>query len=542
MPRYRPKCVGRERRERDSWMGSAVSTKGKSSERSGGKVSCHSVQKLGVRACLAFAVLGGLALAPTAASASSSSRPLTVALMEPPISINAYGANDVDPDTLEVNRQVFGSLVVAGTRPGTFTPGLAVSWKREGADGWKFTLKSGVKFANGRELTSRDVVASLETLAKSGTALSSLWTTLSSVTAPNSDTVVIRTTQPMGTMLDAISLLPIAPANDVKSTSFWNHPFGTGPYRVTNFVPDQSITLRANARYQGPAPATKTIDLIAIPNASDLTSYIKSGRVDIAIGVDPSQASSLTGQGLKVKLVPSYTYYFIWFNASVKPFNNVLVRQAMEYALPLKSIVRAVWGKYGVMGTGPIPSTVFGYHKVDPYPYDPAKARALLAKAGYPSGFSSSMMYEVGQAPFLDRMSAVFVSEWAAVGIHIDLQPLPPATWLSNLVSLKWNMDFQSNTVSTGDADFTLGRLYTATADRFGYKNAYLTSLLQDARSSVNPQLRQRLYARAIDFIMKEALGIFPVQVNDVYVWRNNVHGFTPTPSGVIPLAGVSAS
>jgi len=495
---------------------------------------------LAVLAVLAGVTITGTASAAVRAPRKSSGGTLTVALSEPPISLNAFGPNDADPDTFEVNKQVFNTLVDPGSKPGTFVPDLATSWVRQGPDGWRFTLNTNVRFANGDRVNATDVVASLRTLAKSGTALAALWGSFKSATAVGGKTVVIETTAPMGTMLDALSLLPVVPADDVTNTSYWNAPFGTGPFEVTNFVPDQSVTLKPNPHYSGKKPSLKELYFESITNPADLTSYLKSGQVDVALQAPPSQAPQLTGSGLKTTVVPSYSYDFVWFNASKAPFNNQLVRQAMLYALPLKSIIKSIWGKYGEVGTAAVPSTVFGYSKQSPYPYDPSKAKALLAQAGYPNGFSTSLMWETGMAPYLDTMAAAFVSAWSKVGVNVTLQPLAPATWLSNLDSLNFAMDEQSNTVATGDADYTLGRLYTSTADRFGFKNAYLTSLLMDARGSVNITLRQKLYSEAIAFIWKQALGVFPVQTNSVFVERSNVSGVSFPTSGIVSFADAS--
>ncbi|HLI15129.1 MAG TPA: ABC transporter substrate-binding protein [Acidimicrobiales bacterium] len=493
-------------------------------------------------AALIGAGLAGLTSGAAGASTvkKSGGGKLTVALSEPPISLNAFGPNDADPDTFEINKQVFNALVDPGKKPGTYVPDLATRWVRQGPNTWRFTLNTKIRFANGKHVSAQDVVADLDTLTKSGTALSALWTSFASASAAGPRVVVIRTTQPMGTMLDALSLLPIVPAADVKNTSYWNKPFGTGPFEVTNFVPDQSVTLKPNPRYAGRRPAITSLDFVSITNPADLTSYVKSGQVDVVLQAPPSQASQLSGHGIKVAIVPSYSYDFVWFNCSKPPFSNQLVRQAMLYALPLRQIIRSIWGKYGTIGTAPIPSTIFGYSRQTPYPYDPAKAKQLLARAGYPNGFSTSLMWESGMAPNLDTMAAAFTSAWSQIGVHVQLQPLPPATWLSNLDSLNFSMDLQSNTDVTGDADYTLGRLYTATADRFGFKNAYLTSLLEDARSSVNPALRKKLYARAISFIWKEALGVFPVQTNSIFVWRDTVRGVTFPPSGIVSFASAS--
>jgi peptide/nickel transport system substrate-binding protein len=501
-------------------------------------------------------VTGGLALLLATSfswvAASASTKPhvtgharasgaLTVALTEPPASLDPLGPDSAAIPTLEIAQQVFDGLIRPGSKPGTYVPDLATSWTHPSADVWSFKLRTDARFANGTRVTAHDVVASLKALIAGKSPEAALWTLYSNVTAPNSHTVVIRTSSQMGTMLSAVALLSIVPAGEINNTSYWNKPFGSGPFKVERFLPDESVTLVPNSHYWGTAPKLRTLTMIDVPNESDLTAYLKTGKVDVAISVPPDQVSTLRGtRNLKIYTTPSYSEYWIWFNEGRSPFNNVLVRRAMWYALPINSIVKSVWGKFATVSTSPIASSVFGYAKQDPYPYDPAKAKQLLAQAGYPNGFSTSMMWEAAQAPYLQTMASLFVSAWAAVGINVTMDQQDPATWLSNLLALNWNMNMQEASDLTGDADYIIGRLYMSTSHRMGYDNPALDALLTDARESVNPALRAKLYARADKLIWQQAVGIYPLNPFNIVAVRTNVHGFNPVPSTLDSFAGVS--
>lgn len=466
---------------------------------------------------------------------------LTVALTEPPASLDPLGSASAAHPTLEVALQVFDTLVKPGPKVGTFIPDLATSWTQPSPDSWRFDLSKDATFADGTPVTAEDVAQSLKALIASRSALSALWQLFSSVSTPDAHTVVINTKAPMGTILYALTLLFIAPADQIASTTYWNKPYGSGPFEVERFVPDKSATLVPNPHYWGTEPKLARLTMMAVPNESDMTAYLKTGKLDVVISVPPNQVSFLRGtHGLKLIVSPSYEYYFLWFNDSRPPFDNVLVRRAMWYALPLQSIVAAIWGKFASVGTAPLPSTVFGYQKEAIYPYDPAKAKALLAQAGYPHGFSTSMMWEAGQAPYLETMASLFVSAWSAVGINVTMHQEDPATWLSNLMALRWDMNFQENGDLTGDADYILGRLYLSGADRMGYKNPALDTLLMDARELVDPAERAKLYGEAIDIIWKQAVGIYPLQANNISAVQSRVQGFVPVPSTLVSFAAVS--
>jgi peptide/nickel transport system substrate-binding protein len=465
---------------------------------------------------------------------------LTVALAEAPVSLDPQGTDSAQDSTIAIAKQVFDTLVTSNA-PGSFQPSLATSWSQPSATQWVFHLRTNARFTNGQPVTANDVVASLNRIVAQKGPISALWASLSSVQAQGPHAVVINTTQPLGTLLDNLEFLFVAPASLIGGSSYWSDPIGSGPFKVASFVPDQSATLVANPSYWGGPPRLQTLKFVYIPNAADLAAALSSGQVQVALKLDPSQAPTLENTpGLTIDTFPSYSYYFIWFNESRAPFTDPRVRQAMWYALPMQQIVSSIYGKYASVATAPIPSSVFGYKAEPPYSYDPTKAKQLLAEAGFPNGFTTSMMWQTNQAPFLNELAQAFRSAWLKVGINVQLSEQDPATWLKNLLALNWNMDFQQNTVLTGDADFALGRLYLCSAHRMGYCNSQLDGYLLGARTTTNQARRKALYGQAIDLIWSQAVGIYPLQVNLTMGWSSSVKGLSPVPSDLPYFKDVS--
>ena len=130
-------------------------------------------------------------------------------------------------------------------------------------------------------------------------------------------------------------------------------------------------------------------------------------------------------------------------------------------------------------------------------------------------------------------LALALISYWDAIGVRVENLEQERAVWLENLIALNWDMDFQTNTVRTGDADFTLRRLYTSTANRLGYANPELDVILADAAAASDQAVREELYAQACAIIWDEAAGIFPFELVDNYVYRNRLQGFVPPPSAV---------
>ena len=160
-------------------------------------------------------------------------------------------------------------------------------------------------------------------------------------------------------------------------------------------------------------------------------------------------------------------------------------------------------------------------------------ARQLLAEAGYPNGFSTTMMWSSQCCTNIREFAETLINQWAAVGIQVTPQELERATWLENLLALNWDSTLSEGNTITGDADFTLARLYLSTAKRMGYANPELDALLLEARAEIDQGKRAELYAQAGKIIWDEAVGIFPLDMKMHAVYRKEVTGFVPTPTGM---------
>jgi peptide/nickel transport system substrate-binding protein len=262
---------------------------------------------------------------------------------------------------------------------------------------------------------------------------------------------------------------------------------------------------------------------------------LDTGEIDFTWRIPGDQIDSLKkNSDLKVETTPSHEYYFTWMNGSRDVFADKRVRQAMFYALDIDTMAKDLLSGIGQRATAPIPPTVFGYAAQTPYTYDPAKAKQLLAEAGKPNGFETSFIWYDGTAPQDHELTQAFISYWNAIGVKVKSDMQERATWLDNLIKLNWDMDFQTNAVTTGDADFTLGRLYHSRANRNGYKNPDLDKLLDDAAAASDQNKRKDLYAQAQKIIWDDAVGIFPFDLLATFAYRTTVDGFVPTPSAFL--------
>ncbi|MFV0452504.1 MAG: ABC transporter substrate-binding protein [Propioniciclava sp.] len=474
-----------------------------------------------------------------AGSGAADAGTLTAAYAREIISLDPHGSSDVDEGTLMACRHIYDSLVV---RDGEDIVGsLATEWTQPDDLTWVFTLREGVAFSDGTPLTAEDVKASLERIAASETPQAALWAALTGVEASGS-TVTIRTSEPLGTTLSNLTLLFIVPAAKLDDPAFFNAPIGSGPFLVESFTPSDHLHLVPNADYWGPAAVPTRIEIPYIPEVSTRLTELKSGNVDLTWTVPPDQIEALSdADGVRVEITDSWVYYFNWFNCSREPFTDARVRRAMWHALDVPTVVSSLFGQTATVATAPIPPTVFGSAPQQPYAYDPDRATALLAEAGLSDGFSVSLMWSLGSAPQIKSVAQAFAGYWSTIGVTVEMEELEQATWLNRLLALDWDMDLQSNSVTTGDADYSLGRLYTSTANRNGYANPDLDATLAAARAETDQEARKGLYAEACRIIWDEAVGVFPMDLTANYGLRESVQNFVPAANNQPMLTEVRA-
>ena len=172
----------------------------------------------------------------------------------------------------------------------------------------------------------------------------------------------------------------------------------------------------------------------------------------------------------------------------------------------------------------------------------PTSPRRSWPRPATPTGISTSMMWFKDTGPLATELAQSFISAWAKVGVIVEPQQIEKAAWIKRLTALDWDIELQVNTVTTGDADYTLGRLYTSEANRMGYKNKKLDGILADARSTPDQDRRKSLYGRACEIIWQDAVGVFPAALSATYGLRSTVQSFVPSANSQPEFRTVSTS
>ncbi|MGP3929212.1 ABC transporter substrate-binding protein [Nonomuraea sp. KM88] len=473
--------------------------------------------------------------------AAGGNRPLSAAFYQAINDLDPHGPSAVDEASLLANRQIYDTLVAWDGEKAA--PSLATSWRQPDETTWEFTLRDGVVFHDGGKLTSADVKASLERLAASDGPQKPLWSTVDTIKAPGPRTITITTKEPAGTLLVNLALAFILPAAQIGKGDLSRNAIGSGPFAVESFTPSSQLLLKPAPGYWGGAPKLAGLRLPYIPESSTRMTSLQNGEVDVTWIIPPDELGRLRGvDGVKIESKPGVNYFLTWFNCGRKPFSDPRVRRALLHALDVKTIVSSLYGDAAAIMDAPIPSAVFGHAPQKPYEYDPDLARRELAEAGHGSGIRTSMMWFKDTGPLATELAQSIISAWAKVGVVVEPQQIEKAAWLKRLTALDWDIELQVNTVTTGDADYTLGRLYTSEANRMGYANKELDGILAKAKATSDQDERKSLYGRACEIIWRDAVGVFPAALAATYGLRSTVAGFVPAANSQPEFRTVSAT
>ncbi|HLS61939.1 MAG TPA: ABC transporter substrate-binding protein [Ruania sp.] len=425
---------------------------------------------------------------------------------------------------------------------GEAAPLLAESWEYSDDElTLTFDLREDITFSDGTPFTAEDVKASLDRLIELDKALAPLFDEVTETRADDDHTFSIVTSEPLGTLLASMSLVFIGQAGEMDDDAYWSAPVGTGPFVVEDYVADDHVTYSKNEDYWGEPATLDTLEMVNMPEIAARITALETGEVDVVSSIPPDQMSGIEGQdGIELLQDAGYIYYFIWFNNNEEPFDDVRVRQAMWHAVDVEGIVSDLYGDGAVPATAPIPQAAFGATDNGVYEYDPELARELLEDAGYADGFQASMQWPREGGPNIRSLGQAFISAWAEVGIEIEPLEKERAAWLEDFGSMNWDLNLQTNTTATGDADFTLNRLYTCEADRLGYCNQEVDDLLGQARNSLDPDERLELYGQANDILWEEAPGIFPAELMNNVAYGSQVQGLELPPTNRPSFSTVS--
>lgn len=450
----------------------------------------------------------------------------------------------------KVLRTVYSSLVKR-TPENEIVGDLAESWESS-EDGitWTFQLKKGVKFHNGKELTSKDVKASYDRLLNKDNPVryTSVMSFITEVVVVDDYTVqlIINSASPImlnklthraNLILDADYIEKYGA--DLGLTA--DTVNGTGPYKLVTWNKEERMEFEAFSDYFGGVPPTKNLVITIIPEPASRAIAIETGEVDIADGIALEDLARLSEvEGLSVKYFPGIGQHGFQFNCANEYLKDTRLRQAVSYAIDRTTIVNTLYNTAAgeVPSTAPVNPNVWGYYDFGVIQQDQAKAKELMAEAGYPNGFEFSIMVYEGYAKAL-ASAEMIVSQLAEVGITATIEVVDNAGFNGSMGNRKvpgenfpWGMFIMGYGPSSVDAD-DLRRTWITSPDgnnnnNYGwYSNADVDRILTEEATVLDPTQRKELLKQAMQILYIDDPA--SVWTNDrvlVYVMKDGVEGF----------------
>lgn len=383
------------------------------------------------RACtvgLAFLLMGS----PLSAAPSGTLRVATAAL--PQSLVNPF--RTVAPPSIYVTAAVFDSLT-RFDHDGNLQPWLAASWRRESPTSWIFDLRPSVTFSNGEPFDAAAVAATVAFLASPEAAIEGVHREMPFLTGAqviDDHRVRITTATPIPMLPRFMAAMPIPAPKQFAAlgvTGFARAPVGTGPFQVTARKTN-GISLKAFAG-SWRAPKAEALEFIVAPVPTSRVSGLISGVFDIALDLGPDDMKTLEDSGNQSAATITDAVTGITFSlAKPNPFSDVRVRQAANMAVNRQAIIDSLLGGTTRVSTQPVTPRTWGYDPaIAAYPYDPARAKALLREAGYAEGFDFDFETSIGYAPNDAAIFQQVVQDLRAVGIRMNIVTLPVAEFLT---------------------------------------------------------------------------------------------------------------
>jgi peptide/nickel transport system substrate-binding protein len=368
-------------------------------------------------ALFACAVLSG-------AGASAAERPLTVALPAFPAGLGNPFTSGGFPG-IDFYGVVFDGLAELA-EDGTLKPALALSWKALDERNWEFVLRPGVKFSNGEPFDAASVEQVFAILSSPEAQRWSMIRevrNIESITAKDPLTIIVRTREPdllLPARFAAIKMVPPEYFRRVGAQAFARAPVGTGSFMVTRWE-GQRVTFAENP-YAWRKPREAQLEIVAIPEASARRTGVQTGAIDVALNMGPEDIAPIESAGGRIFVYPQSGLTGLSFVlVKPSPLVDVRVRRALNYAVNKQAIVDVIFAGKTRPASQATPSTAFGFDPtLRPYPYDPAKARALLAEAGYAKGFAMTADVTIAGSTDASVWQQV-AADLAAVGVSLTL-------------------------------------------------------------------------------------------------------------------------
>ena len=426
-----------------------------------------------------------------------------------------------------------------------FTSALAERWEQPDAKTLVFHLRDRVRFHDGRALTARDVVWTVNSM-RNGTVISpkaAAYAAVDTIEATDERTVVLHLKRTDNFLLTNLSTGAMGIVPEGSGRDFWRHPVGTGPFRFVSQQIDQEVVIERNPEGWSAAPKIERVRFAVVPDAITESLELEKGAGDVAVNSLPMDAlSSLaTKPQLEVDAAAGTQIQYLAFNLRDPLLKDARVRQAIACAIDRGLMIRALLDGHAQPAVSLLPPNHWAWTgDVARYDFDPARAERLLDEAGYKAsadGVRFHLAMKTSSQEDSRLMAAVLQQQLARVGIALDIRTYEFATFYADVTrgafqmySLRWiGGNEQPDIFSFA---FATANFSPKGANRGHYSNARLDALLSDAQESGDPARRRADYVEAQQILARELPAINLWYRDTVVVHNRRLENVHPAPSG----------
>ena len=442
--------------------------------------------------------------------------------------------------TKEVMFNVFEGLMKP-TSTGDLTPAVAESYTvSEDRLTYTFTLREGVKFHNGDEVTAEDVVYSISRCADTtdGTPLVEAFSVIQSVEAVDARTVAITIAEPSNEFISYMTTAILPADYDQQDTA----PVGTGPFKFVSRAAQDNIVLERFDEYWGTPAYLDKVTFKIMENADSLVMSLQSGAIDLCSHLTSTQVAQLGGDFYVAEGTMNLVQA-LYLNNAEKPFDDVRVRQALCYAVDKQGIIDLAFDGYGSpIGSSMYPAfgKYFDESLTNYYTKDVEKAKSLLTDAGYPNGFEMTITVPSNYQPHIDT-AQVLVEQLKEIGVTAKIELVEWGTWVSDVYA---GRQFQSTVVGVDASNMTaralLERFTSDYAKNFiNYNNADYDALFQQALTTYDDAGQTAIYKAMEKNLTENAANVYIQDLADLVAVRQGLEGVTFYPIYVLDLSAV---
>lgn len=439
------------------------------------------------------------------------------------------------------------SGLVKLTPNGDFTGDLAETWETPDDKTIVFHLRPNAKFQDGRPVTSRDLKFTFESMITEGfnSPKRSGYTAVQSFEAPDDKTFIIRLKEPNAGIFDNLTYMAVPQGADPNV--FAKHPILAGAYQVSEFRPDERLTLKAFNQWVGGQPKSPTVTVRIIPDATTRVLELRRGTVNFAINSIPYDQVEQFKKNSDFKIATSHggAYQYLAFNLRDPLLKNKQVRQALAHAIDRERIVRDLLHGYGAVTDTMFPEGHWARAANLPsFGYDKAKAMQMLDAAGYrdPDRAGPKMRFKLHFRTSTDaeanQQAEMIQQMLREIGVDMQIQTSEFGTFMEDIKNGRFQL-YSLRRAGISDPDFYYTIFHSDSLAPNGQNRGYFVNrrvdqLITVGRSTFDRAKRKASYDEIQQILAEDLPYISLYHRDNVAVMRNNVDGFTMYPSGFL--------